>query len=133
MVVLSLGEFLWSLLVIFFMVVYFMMLIEIIADVFRRRDASGGKKALWLLFIFLAPLIGMLAYLITNSEPMAERSAARAQRAVALDEQYSRTVSGGGGGGGAAAEIAQAKELLDNGTIGQSEFEQLKAKALQTN
>jgi hypothetical protein len=130
MVVLSLGEFLWSLLVIFFMVVYFMMLIEIIADVFRRRDASGGKKALWLLFIFLAPLIGMLAYLITNSEPMAERSAARAQRAVALDEQYSRTVSGGGGG--AAAEIAQAKELLDNGTIGQSEFEQLKAKALQT-
>jgi hypothetical protein len=131
MVVLSLGEFLWSLLVIFFMVVYFMMLIEIIADVFRRRDASGGKKALWLLFILLAPLVGMLAYLITNSEPMAERSAARAQRAVALDEQYSRTVSGGGGGG-AAAEIAQAKELLDNGTIGQSEFEQLKAKALQT-
>lgn len=130
MVVLSLGEFLWSLLVIFFMVVYFMMLIEIIADIFRRRDASGGKKALWLLFIFLAPLVGMLAYLITNSEPMAERSAARVQRAVALDEQYSRAVSGGGGG--AAAEIAQAKELLDNGTIGQSEFEQLKAKALQT-
>ena len=40
MVVLSLGEFLWSLLVIFFMVVYFMMLIEIIADVFRRREVK---------------------------------------------------------------------------------------------
>jgi hypothetical protein len=127
MVVLSLGEFLWSLLVIFFMVVYFMMLIEIIADVFRRRDASGGKKALWLLFILVAPLLGMLAYLITNSEPMAERNAARVERAVARSEGSARVVSGGG----AASEIAQAKELLDNGTIGQTEFEQLKAKALQ--
>jgi hypothetical protein len=128
MVVLSLGEFLWSLLVIFFMVVYFMMLIEIIADVFRRHDASGGKKALWLLFILVAPLIGMLAYLITNSEPMAERNAARVDRAVARSGGYAAPVSGGS----ATAEIAQAKELLDNGTIDQSEFAQLKAKALQT-
>ena len=46
MVLLSLGEFLWSLLVIFFMVIYFMMLFYVIVDIFRRHDASGGKKAL---------------------------------------------------------------------------------------
>ena len=129
MPVLSLGEFLYSLLVIFFMVVYFMMLIHVIADIFRRRDASGGKKALWLIFVFCVPLLGMLAYLIANSDGLAERGAADARRARAIDEEYSRSVSGGCG---AAAEIAQAKQLLDDGTIGQQEFEQLKAKALQT-
>ena len=129
MPVLSLGEFLYSLLVIFFMVVYFMMLIHVIADIFRRRDASGGKKALWRNLVFCVPLLGMLAYLIANSDGLAERGAADARRARAIDEEYSRTVSGGGS---AAAEIAQAKQLLDDGTIGQQEFEQLKAKALQT-
>jgi hypothetical protein len=32
--------------------------------------------------------------------------------------------------GGSAAEIAKAKELLDAGTITQSEFDAIKAKAL---
>jgi hypothetical protein len=110
------------------MVVYFMMLIHVISDIFRRRDASGGKKALWLIFVFCAPFLGMLVYMIANSEGLAERGAADARRSRALDEEYSRTVSGGGG---SAAEIAQAKQLLDDGTIGEQEFQQLKAKALQ--
>lgn len=126
MPVLSLGEFLWSLLVIFFMVTYFMMLIHVIADIFRRHDASGGKKALWLIFVFCAPFVGMLAYLVTNSEPMAARDVADARRSRALGDEYARSLSGGG-----ATEIAQAKELLDNGTIGETEFNQLKTKALQ--
>jgi Phospholipase_D-nuclease N-terminal len=126
MPVLSLGEFLWSLLVIFFMVAYFMMLIHVIADIFRRPDASGGKKALWLIFVFVAPLVGMLAYLVVNSSGIAERGEADARRARALNDEYARSMSGAS----SAAEIAQAKELLDNGTIGEKEFEQLKTKAL---
>ena len=38
--------FLWSLIVIFFMVVYFIMLFTVVIDVFRRRDTSGSKNAL---------------------------------------------------------------------------------------
>jgi hypothetical protein len=124
----SLGEFLWSLLVIFFMVIYFMMLFQVIIDVFRRNDASGGKKALWLIFLFCVPLIGLLVYMVANSESMAARNVKDAQRSQSQFDDYVRNVSGGG----SAAEIAQAKELLDNGTIGQAEFEQLKTKALQT-
>ena len=73
MVVMSLGEFLWSLLVIFFMVVYFMMLFEVIVDVFRRHDASGGKKAAWLVFLFVLPFLSLIIYMVTNSEGMTQR------------------------------------------------------------
>ena len=81
--ILSLGEFLWSLLVIFFMVIYFMMLFQVIVDIFRRHDASGGKKALWLLFLLCIPLIGLLAYMITNSESMAQRNVQSVQQSQA--------------------------------------------------
>jgi hypothetical protein len=122
MVLLSLGEFLWSLLVIFFMVIYFMMLFQVIVDVFRRHDASGGKKALWLIFLLLAPAVGLIAYLITNSQGMAERT---------------QSYAGARGYGGSAhepsdptAQITRAKSLLDSGAITQDEYNRLKARAL---
>jgi uncharacterized membrane protein len=124
MVVMSLGEFLWSLLVIFFMVIYFMMLFQVIVDVFRRRDASGGKKALWLVFLFLAPFVGLIAYLITNSQAMAERNVAL------VESRGGYTSTPPAGGGGAAAEISQAKQLLDSGAITPEEYSQIKSKAL---
>ena len=125
--ILSLGEFLWSLLVIFFMVIYFMMLFQVIVDIFRRHDASGGKKALWLLFMLFITLIGLLAYMITNSEAMAERNVQSVQQSQAEFDSYVQTVATSGG---SAGEIAKAKELLDSGAINQAEFEALKAKAL---
>ena len=124
MVVLSLGDFLWSLLVIFFMVIYFMMLFQVIVDVFRRQDASGGKKALWLIFLLLAPAVGLIAYLITNSQGMAERAPGYA--------------GARGYGGGAyessdpTSQITRAKSLLDSGAITQEEYNRLKAQALGT-
>jgi predicted PurR-regulated permease PerM len=125
--ILSLGDFLWSLLVIFFMVIYFMMLFQVIVDIFRRHDASGGKKALWLIFLLCVPLVGLLAYMITNSESMAQRNVQSAQQSQAEFDSYVQNVAGSGG---STAEIAKAKELLDSGAINQSEFEALKAKAL---
>jgi predicted PurR-regulated permease PerM len=125
MVVLSLGDFLWSLLVIFFMVAYFMMLFHVIVDVFRRKDASGGKKALWLLFLLVFPLLGLLAYLFTNGEGMTARNVQDVQRSQQQFDDYVRDVAGG-----SAGEIEKAKSLLDSGAISQAEFERLKAKAL---
>jgi len=117
--------FLWSLIVIFFFVVYFMMLFHVIVDLFRRHDASGGKKALWILFLLFFPLIGLIAYLIANGDGMAQRAAAEVKQQQQDFDQYVRDVSGGPTG-----EIAKAKELLDAGTITQAEFDQIKAKAL---
>jgi predicted PurR-regulated permease PerM len=118
--------FLWSLIVIFFMVVYFIMLFGIVVDVFRRHDIGGGRKALWLLFILFFPLIGLISYLIVNGHGIAERQAKDVQKSQAEFDDYVKGVAGGGG----AEQIAKAKELLDAGTITQAEFDQLKAKAL---
>jgi hypothetical protein len=123
MVVLSLGEFLWSLLVIFFMVVYFMMLFEVIVDVFRRQDESGGKKALWLIFLFILPFASLIIYMVMNSDGMAER-----QRGVMEARGY--RASGGGNSSGPATEIANAKTLLDSGAITQEEYQSIKARVL---
>ena len=119
--------FLWSLIVIFFMVVYFLMLFSIIVDVFRRHDIHGGKKALWLLFILFFPLIGLIAYLIVNGHGIAERQAKDVQHS---QQQFDEHVKAVAAGSSSADQIAKAKELLDAGTITQAEFDQIKAKAL---
>jgi predicted PurR-regulated permease PerM len=121
----QLASFMWSLLVIFFMVCYFMMLFYVIVDIFRRHDASGGKKALWLIFILVLPLLGLLIYMITNGDSMGQRSVAEAQQSQQDFDAYVKSVSGG-----SAAEIEKAKGLLDSGTITQQEFDAIKAKAL---
>jgi predicted PurR-regulated permease PerM len=117
--------FLWSLIVIFFMVVYFFILFGVIVDVFRRHDIGGGKKAVWLLFILIFPLLGLLSYVIVNGHGIAQRQARDVQQSQAQFDDHVRSVAGGG-----ADQIAKAKELLDSGAITQAEYEQLKAKAL---
>ncbi len=123
MVVLSVGEFLWTLLAIFFMVVYFMMLVQVIVDVFRRRDASGWKKGAWLVFLFVLPFISLIAYMVANSEGMAER-------AHGYMEARGHRDARAGNGSGAAAEISNAKALLDSGAISQDEYTSIKSRVL---
>ena len=118
---------LWSLIVIFFMVAFFMILFHVVVDIFRRDDASGGKKALWILFVIFLPFLGILVYLIANSSGMAERNVREARQS---QEQFDTYVKSVAGSEGAAHQIAKAKELLDQGTISQAEFEAIKAKAL---
>jgi Phospholipase_D-nuclease N-terminal/Short C-terminal domain len=124
---------LWTLLIFFLWVLWFWLLIKIIADIFRRHDASGFKKVIWLIFILFVPFIGAFAYIIANGDDMAKRDMERAQAQQAQFNDYVQSVAAsGGGGGGAAAEIDKAKQLLDSGAISQSEYDALKAKALSS-
>jgi hypothetical protein len=120
---------LWTMLVFFLWVSWFMILFHVVGDIFRRRDASGAKKTLWLVFVLFLPFVGVFAYLIANSDDMAARNLERARAAQSDMDDYVRNVAGSGGGG-AAAEIDRAKALLDSGTITAPEFEAIKAKAL---
>jgi hypothetical protein len=118
---------LWTLLIFFVWVSWFMLLFRIVGDVFRRRDISGGKKTLWLLFVLFVPFLGVFSYLIANSDDMARRDAEQVRAAQGQVDEYVRSVAGGDG---AAAEIERAKGLLDSGAINQTEFDAIKAKAL---
>jgi hypothetical protein len=118
---------LWSMLVFFVWVAWFILLFHVVADIFRRRDASGGKKVLWLIFVLFAPFLGVFVYLIANSDDMARRNIEQAQARQGQMDEYVRSVASEGG---AAAEIERAKGLLDSGAISQAEFDAIKAKAL---
>jgi hypothetical protein len=119
--------FLWSLIVIFFMVIFFILLFHVLGDLFSRHDASGLKKTAWVIFLIVFPFIGLFVYYIANSEGMAQRQMARMRQAQGEMDDYIRNVSASSD---PAAQIANAKALLDNGSITQAEFDQLKAKAL---
>jgi len=118
---------LWSMLVFFLWVAWFTLVFHVIGDVFRRSDASGWTKTLWLIFVLLVPFLGVFAYLIANNEGMAQRNAQQVAAAQAEMDDYVRSAAGSSG---AAGEIERAKALLENGTISQAEFDAIKAKAL---
>jgi Phospholipase_D-nuclease N-terminal len=120
-------DFFWLLVWSFFFAMYLMVLFQIIRDLFRDRDLSGGLKALWIIALVLAPLLSAVIYLIARGRRMAERQARDMAEARATTDGYIRSVSGRGG---SADQIASAKELLDSRVITQAEFDRLKEKAL---
>ncbi|MFM9134984.1 MAG: hypothetical protein ACKOT0_06050 [bacterium] len=120
------GEFLWSLLVIFFMIMYFMILFSVVIDLFRNKHMNGWVKALWILFLIFIPLLSLLIYVIVYGRSMATRQQEAVQDAQAEQAAYIKQVAGTS----AAEQIAQAQQLLNSGAITQQEFDSLKAKAL---
>jgi hypothetical protein len=118
---------LWTLFIFFAWVIWFWLLITIFADIFRRHDIGGGKKALWVIFVIIVPFVGVLIYLIAESKGMAERQEQVARRAKSQTDEYIKTVAADVD---PAGQIAQAKQLLDSGAINQQEFDALKQKAL---
>ncbi|CNG32014.1 SHOCT domain-containing protein [Yersinia frederiksenii] len=111
---------------IFFFIAYLLILFQVISDLFRDHELSGIYKAIWILFLLFIPLLTSLVYLITRGKGMAQRYRASVQKSVADTNDYIRHVAGKS----PAEQIADAKKLLDEGTITESEYQQLKAKAL---
>jgi hypothetical protein len=127
----SFADIFWSMLWFFFLFIWIVILFHILSDLFRDHTLSGGMKTLWVLFLVFLPFLAVLVYLFTRGKGMAERAAARQQQAQDQFEGYVRTVATTGDATATPADqIAQAKQLLDAGTIDQAEFDRLKAKAL---
>ncbi|MCV7516981.1 SHOCT domain-containing protein [Micrococcus luteus] len=115
----------WWFFTIFVFVAYLIALFSIISDLFRDRELSGVYKAIWLLFLIFLPFLTALVYLIFRGRGMGDRAERQGREAKAAADDYIRTVAGG-----PASEIAQAKQLLDSGTISEAEFQSLKQSAL---
>ena len=118
-------EVLWTMILFFAWLSWIWIAIACFSDIFRRHDIGGGGKALWVVLIILLPFLGVLVYLIAQHDGMRERAIEQAQQQQSAFDEYVRDAAGG-----TATEIANAKQLLDAGTITQEEFNAIKAKAL---
>jgi hypothetical protein len=119
----------WTILMFFLFFVWIYILIVVIIDIFRSRDLSGWGKALWLLFIVIIPLIGLLVYLIVRGGKMHERAAAQMQQQQQAFDQYVRETAGSSS---SADELAKLADLKDRGAISEEDFQKAKAKILAT-
>jgi len=110
----------------FVFVAYLVVLFHIVVDLFRDSELGGGAKALWIIGLILIPLLTSLIYVFARGKGMAERQRAAVKSARDDTDAYIRNVAGKS----PADQIADAKRLLDSGTINADEFARLKAKAL---
>jgi uncharacterized membrane protein YcjF (UPF0283 family) len=120
-------DILWTMILFFLWIIWIWTVFVVLADVFRRHDISGWGKALWTVAIIVVPFLGVLIYLISQGQGMAERNVKQAKAQQAMFDQHVREAAGTGG---PASEIASAKALLEDGTISQEEFDQIKTRAL---
>jgi len=128
------GSFLLALFEFFLFFAWFMCLWWVFGDLFRSPDLGGLAKTLWTLFLIFLPWLGIFIYLIARGSGMTARAMESQKQMRAAQDDYIRSVASregaSTGGGSAADQITSAKSLLDSGTITQTEFDQLKAKAL---
>ena len=116
----------WLMVSTFFFVAYLVIMFQIVVDLFRDQELGGGAKVLWVIGLIFLPVLTAIVYIVARGSGMARRQQASVQSARAATETYIKEVAGRS----PAADIAEAKALLDAGTINQAEFDKLKAKAL---
>ena len=119
----------WTMLWFFLWILWFFLLFRIILDIFRSKDLGGWGKAGWLIFVIILPFLGVFVYLIARGGKMAQRDVDDAQAADTAMRAYVRDAAGSGS---TAEELTKLADLRDRGVISEGEFQQSKAKVLQT-
>lgn len=122
----SFWDLLWYTLIVFAFVAYLLILFQIVGDLFRDRTMSAFARILWLIFLIVVPYLTAFLYILVRGRGIGERQAAAHDAARTATDQYIKDVAGTT----PAAQIAEARALLDAGTINADEYDQLKAKAL---
>jgi ABC-type multidrug transport system fused ATPase/permease subunit len=110
----------------FFFIAYLIVLFQVVVDLFRDSEMGGGSKVIWLIGLIFLPVLTALIYILARGRGMADRQRAAVRSAKADTDAYIREVAAKS----PADQIADAKRLLDAGTINGDEFARLKAKAL---
>ena len=121
------GDFFLTIIWVFALVAYLIILFFVLSDMFRDHELSGWWKAVWIVFLIFLPFLTALIYLIARGPGMQERALAAATQ---YQEQQDNYIKSALGKKDPADAIASAKQLHDQGVISDEEFQQLKAKAL---
>ncbi len=111
----------WGWFFLFLIFIPMMMLwIYTLVDIFQRVDLSGWVKALWVIFVLILPLLGMLIYFIAR--PVLPQDVQRQQ-------QYEKSMQAAQAAD-VTDKLAKLSELRDKGVISEEEFQAQKAKLL---
>jgi hypothetical protein len=118
---LTFWDIVWSMVWFALLFMWIMIVISIFADIFRRKDLSGGWKVIWIIVIFWIPFIGILIYIFSRPKLTAQdlEMATQAEAAQKAASQVS-----------VADQLEKLTQLRDSGAISVPEYEQLKAKLL---
>ena len=119
------GDALLTVLELAFLFLWIWIAVGVVFDIFRSRDLSNWAKALWILFIFVLPLFGVLGYLIVRGHTLHEHQAQDREQYEAF-----RQFTQGRGSGGTADDLHKLADLRDRDVLTDEEFERAKAKVL---
>ena len=118
------GITLWDLILLFFVFIPAAILwFRTVIDIFDRKDLSGGMKVLWLLGVFIVPLLGALVYILSRPVTEQDRERAAAYEQAVRQQQVVAGYS-------IADEIEKLDALRTKGLITQDEFDRQRAALL---
>jgi len=113
----------------FLFIAWIWLLIMVFIDIFRS-DMSGWVKALWVIFVIVLPLLGVLVYLIVEGDNMQKRAMKQATEQQQAQTAYIQSVAGSGDN--TADQLEKLKSLHDQGVLTDDEFAAQKAKVLNS-
>jgi hypothetical protein len=122
------GQVFLSMLYFFLFFIWVWLLIGVFADIFVSRDLGGWAKALWVIFVIVLPFLGVFVYLIARGHKVSEHAMQAARVEDTAQREYIQSAVGASPS--TADELARLANLKNQGVISDSEFEQLKAKAI---
>ncbi|MDJ0792042.1 MAG: SHOCT domain-containing protein [Acidimicrobiia bacterium] len=121
-------DFFFAMLWFFLFIIWIWLLITVFIDIFRNKESSGWVKALWVIFIIILPLLGVLIYLIVEGGNMQKRKLEEHADMQKAQDDYIRSVSGSS----SADQLEKLKSLHDQGALTDEEYAQQKAKVLNS-
>ena len=119
-------DLMWLIFSAFVFVAYLVVLFQIVVDLFRDTELGGISKAIWIVGLLVLPFLTALLYVIVRGRGMAQRQRAALQQVRSEAETQIRALAGKS----PVEQIADAKALLDAGTITADELARLNSKVL---
>ena len=117
----NLLDFFWTMMIIFFWVIAFMIWFQCFFDAWRRTVIGGGMKAVWTIVLFIIPWVGALIYIIARPKV----TAGDVQTLVRAEAAQKAA-----GGVSTADELQKLAALKEAGVIDEKQYTDLKAKLL---
>jgi hypothetical protein len=121
------GQVLLDIVWFFLLFIEIFLMVSIFIDIFRRHDMKGWLKAIWIIVVIAAPLIGIVLYLILYGDQMRVHAQQAAQQ---QDEAFQNYVRQAAQPHSPSEELARLADLRERGVINDEEFSRLKEKVI---